>query len=368
LEEWQSEIWYHRKGSGTNGNVSEGGELELVLRCLGAPLHALWIWAEEWSLDMILQDIRLAFRGILRHPGFSLVAILTLALGIGGNTAIFSVVNSVLLNPIPIPNQDRLVWTWGREYQGRFIASVSPFDYREYQAEAGGAFEEFAAFSSFSTLLTYTGGDRPKQVTASLVTDNFLSALGHQPALGRGFTTEETAAESSSTVMLSHSFWQLSFGGDPGVLGRTLEFGGDLLTVIGVLPEGLNFPTDIDVWLPLTFGNGDRLGRGNHLLRPIGLLKSGLALDDAQAIMDAVSARLEREYPDTNDGWYAQLQSLRSVVVGSVRPALMMLLVAIGFVLVIACANVANLLLSRAAAREGEWRSGPRWVPHALAS
>lgn len=354
LEEWRSEVWHYRELRGVDGNAGGEGEYGLVWRCLGAPLHALWIRAEEWSLDMIVQDIRLALRGLVRNPGFSLVVILTLALGIGGNTAIFSVVNSVLLNPLPIENQDRLLWTWGRTWQGRNIASVSPPDYRDYLEQTGSVFDEFAAMASFSPTFTWTQGDRPIRLSGTYATHNLLAALGYEPLLGRGFAPEDNAVESPEVVMLTYPFWQEAFGGDPTVVGTTLAVDNRTYTIVGVLPEDLVFPPDRQIWIPLPLSADSYQSRASHFLRPIALLAPGMEIAEAQQVMDAVSARLEEAYPATNDEWYAQLQPIANVFVASVRPALLLLLGAVGLVLLIACANVANLLLARAAARESE--------------
>ena len=330
-EEWESEVWHHLHTHGTGSGVLPG--VALLLRCVGAFPHALWIRGEGWTMDTILQDFKFAVRTLVRRPMFASVAVATLAVGIGGNTAVFSVVNAVLLRPLPLPNADRLVYVWGREFNGRPMASVSPPDFLDYRDGVTG-FEEFAAYASFSSLSVYADGDRPTELTTRGVTHNYLDALGESPAHGRMFTAEETTRAEAEVAMISHGVWGRLFGFDREVLGTSLRLDGVPYTVVGVLPEGLSFP-GVDVLLPLTFGADWYGGRQAHFLRPLGLLAEGATLADGQAGLDAVSARLEAAYPETNDGWYAIAEPLQSVLVGSVQSALLMLFAAIAFVLLI---------------------------------
>ncbi len=172
-EEWEAEVWHHLHHNGNGSGALSG--VALLLRCLGAFPHALWVRREGWTMDGILQDLKFAVRTLARRPMFTLVAVATLALGIGGNTAVFSVVNTVLLRPLPLPNSDRLVWVWGREFSGRSTASVSPPDFLDYRKGVTG-FEEFAAYTSFSKLVVYADGDRPTELTTQSITHNFLAA------------------------------------------------------------------------------------------------------------------------------------------------------------------------------------------------
>ena len=183
-EEWESEIWHHLNGKGDGHPAAS--TVTLIMRCLGAFPHAVWIRREEFTVDTVLQDVRFALRTLTRRPAFALVAIVTLALGIGGNTAVFSVVNAILLRSLPLPTADRLVFVWGREFNGAPAAAVSPADYLDF-VDNTRAFEELAAIAAFSEQSVYRGGDRPVGIVSQAVTHNLLQTLGAQPALGRGF-------------------------------------------------------------------------------------------------------------------------------------------------------------------------------------
>lgn len=304
-------------------------------------------------MDGMLQDVRLAARSAIRRPGFAAVTVLTLAVGIGGNTATYSVVEAVLLRPMPIPNADRLVWVWGREFNGSPGASVSPPDYLDYVAGAT-AFESLAAYASFGEFGVYAEGERPVELSVRAVTPDFFETLGSAPAVGRGFTEDEGVASEPQVAVLSHGAWGRLFGFGQGVVGGELRLDDRSYTVVGVLPEGPTFPANTDVFIPIPFGADGYDSRASHFLRPIGLLREGGSLDEAQRTLDIVSARLEAAFPETNDGWYAIAAPLQTVFTGAVRPRLLLFLAAVGLVLLIACGNVANLLFARTMARRGE--------------
>jgi putative ABC transport system permease protein len=303
-------------------------------------------------METLLRDIRYGVRSLLKRPGFTAIALVALALGIGANTAIFSLVNAVLLRPLPFAEPDRLVWVWGNIKSGGNRASVSPPDFLDYRQQ-NNAFEEFAA--SMQLRLNYTGGDEPERLEASGVTGNYFQALGAKPAFGRTFLLENEKPGSDQVAVLSYRLWQKRFAGDPAIINKTITLNGKSFAVLGVMPPDFSMPRTSDVWVPINFDIDPEMKvRGAHFLRPIGKLKAGVTMAQAQADTDAIARRLEQQYPASNNGWNLRLVSLREQLVGNTRPTLFILFGAVGFVLLIACANVANLLLVRAAGRQKE--------------
>jgi putative ABC transport system permease protein len=305
-------------------------------------------------MESIIKDLQFAFRGLIKRPGFTAITLIALALGIGANTAIFSLVNAVILRPLPFPESDRLVWVYGNIRNGGNRASVAPLDFLDYRNQ-NKTFEQFAASFSIPLPVTLTGAGEPERLQASGVTGNFFQAYGVSPVLGRGFTLENEKPGQDQVAVLSYALWQKRFGGDPAIVEKSIVLEGKACQVIGVMGAEVAFPQAADLWVPINFDAGPEMKqRRAHFLRPIGRLKQGVSLAQAQADTDLIAAQLERQFPDTNTGWNLRLIPLREQLVGSTRTTLFILFGAVGFVLLIACANVANLLLVRAAARQKE--------------
>ena len=305
-------------------------------------------------MDSIIKDIRYGVRGLLKRPGFTAIALVALALGIGANTAIFSLVNAVVIRPLPFPDPDRLVWVFGNIRNGGSRASVSPPDFLDYRSQ-NKTFEQFAASGTQPLAVNLTGSGEPERLFASAVSGNYFDTFGITPAIGRAFTLDNEKPGSDQVTVLSHAFWQKRFGGDPNIVGKTITLDSKSYQILGVMPAGVSFPQTAELWIPMNFdGDPDMKMRKAHFLRPIARLKPGVTLTQAQADTDMIAARLEQQYPDSNTGWNLRLLSLREQLVGGTRTMLFVLFGAVGFVLLIACANVANLLLVRAAARQKE--------------
>jgi putative ABC transport system permease protein len=303
-------------------------------------------------MNSILHDLKYSIRTLGKSPGFTLVAILTLALGIGANTAIFSVVNAVLLRPLPFQNPARLVWSWGNcPLCDR--GAVSPADLLVYRAE-NHSFAHYGAMAVGDSLFNLTGGDKPIQIKGSMVTAGFFDALGIQPRYGRVFNESDEETTDPDVAILSHHLWQDRFGGDPNVIGKSISLDGKSRTVIGVLSADIPVLTEADLWFPAPYLNQGMQTHRSHFLRPIGLLKPGVTISQAQSELDAIAARLATQFPVTNKGWSVKLQPLKTVLVGNVRPAFRVLIGAVSLVLLIACANIASLLFARNTARQRE--------------
>ena len=312
-------------------------------------------------MNTLFQDLQYGVCMLLKHPGVTAIAVLTLALGIGANTAIFSVVNAVLLNPLPYREPDRLVALWeSTPTHGRWRASPANFfDWKKQNT----VFEDVAAFGR--TSLTLTGDGEPEQLIGARVSSGYFGVVGVEPLLGRSFTAEEHEPGKGRVVIMGHGFWQRRYGADRNIINRNITLDGDVCTVIGVMPPGLYpiFPTttgrivfdeqEQNFWMPMSFTSEWAAARAAHVLGVVARLKPGVSLEQATTEMNTIGARLEQEHA-ANRGEGIIVSPFMNEVVGDVRPALFTLLGAVGLVLLIACANVAGLLLAQHAGRSKE--------------
>src|SRR6204780_3004186 len=282
-------------------------------------------------MNSILQDMKYSVRALAKSPAFTVVAILTLALGIGANTAIFGVVDAVLLRPLPFQNPSRLVWSWGNCPLSDHGA-VSPADFLDYRAQ-NRSFQSYGARAVGDSLFNLTGNDKPIQIKGSMVTAGFFDALGIEPRYGRVFTLADEKTTDPEVVILSHHLWLERFGGAPNVIGESIALAGKTRTVVGVLANDMPVLTEADPWFPAPFENPGMQTRRSHFLRPIGLLKPGVTISQAQAELDTIAARLATQFPETNKGWSQKLEPLQSVLIGNVRPAFLVLVGAVALVL-----------------------------------
>jgi hypothetical protein len=303
------------------------------------------------------QDLRYALRGLRQRPGFSAIAVLTLALGIGANTAIFSVANGVLLRPLPYDRSDRLVMIWGHRTQEP-MAELSASEYWDL-TEQGRSFSRIAAYVDGTA--TLTGGGVPERLRAGYLTGEALSVLGVAPALGRSFTTEEDRPNGPRAVLLSDALWRRRFGSDRSIVGRVLTLDDAPTTVVGVMPAGFQLPSQyagpgMELWSPLQLDPAaDRTDRGWHFLHAVGRLRDGVTVDAASAEVSTLMRRMLAQYPTKyTPEFTGSATTVAREVVGDVQPAILVLLGAVALLLLIACANVAGLLLARAEARQRE--------------
>jgi len=302
----------------------------------------------------LLQDVQYALRVLRRQPGFSLFVVLTMAIGIGANVAVFSVVDGVLLKPLPFAESDRLVAIWGRfDPESGFNFPEFPLsspEFVDYRAEAR-SLDDVAAWTGLSVTVSGPGAE-PERVTGAGVSGNLFSVLRVSPSLGRTFTREEDSPKGPEAAILSTGYWRSRFGGDPSIVGKTVLMNSKPVTIVGIMPESFSFPApSTRIWVPLGIDPADPGNRKSHGLRAIGRLAPGASIETARAEMGTLMSAWKARYPDVHTGHYLFMRPMLDEVAGSIRPALLALLGATGFVLLIACANVTNLLLARGEAR-----------------
>jgi putative ABC transport system permease protein len=304
-------------------------------------------------MNTLLQDVRFGVRMLLKQKGFTAVAILALGLGIGANTAIFSLVNGVLLRPLPFPDAERIIFFEGKNpgASGITESNISFLDFTDWSQQT----DLFASTAAYWTGNANLGADgaEPERVPRAGVTTGFFSVLGVQPLLGRGFRPEEDHPYPQTVAIISHGLWKRRFGSDPNVIGKQVQISGSSMTIVGVMPPGFEYPEQTQVWVTSAV-NLSQEPRDNRVWSAIARLNTGIDLKQAQTRLSAINAQLDKQFHETNKGWDVFLSTLHERLVREVKPSLLALLGAVGFVLLIACANVANLLLARSAARQKE--------------
>ena len=304
-------------------------------------------------MNGLLQDVRFALRQLRKSPGFTAAALLTLALGIAANTAIFSVIEAVILRPLPFATPERLVWLNGKLVPMTDEGAVSPPDFRDYRAN-NRTFERIAAMgyvASPSNLL----GDKPEQVLSNMASADFFTCLGVHPLLGRDFLSSDEQVNEPQVAILGYGVWKRDFGGDRNIVGRTIRMDESTLSIVGVLPSDVPLLSEAQIWVPTPMLSRFMSFRMGHSLKAVGRLKPGVTLQQSQADLDSIALQLQKQYPDTNKNWWMRQRPLSDVLIGPVRPALLLMWGAVGLLLLIACVNVANLLLARSISRQKEF-------------
>jgi len=353
-QEWEAELLFRETLLAEWDRLDWRNKFDLLRRSLGACRDALLLQPRRLE-DEMFQDLRFGLRMLLKHKGFTLIAVFTLALGIGANTAIFSVINAVLLRPLPFAEPERLLWLGGWSGNDK-EQGVTPADFLDYR-EQSQSFAQIAASVSDGIAMNLSGGGEPEQIKGGYVTANYLDVFGVKPALGRTFAAEEGLEGGESVVVLSHSLWRRRYGADPAIINQKITLDKRAFTVIGVMPPQFQYPTGAEIWQPFSFPASTQSpfrSREFHFLRPVARLKTGVTRAQAQAEVETIARRLQSVYPKTNANQSLFLMPLQERLVGNVRLTLLTLLGAVGGVLLIACANVANLLLARSASRQKE--------------
>ena len=310
-------------------------------------------------IENTVRDVTYSLRVLLKSYGFTIVVILTLALGIGANTAIFSFANGILLRPLPYPQSDHLVvldeTALKRGVDSMSVSYPNFLDWREQNT----VFEDIATYYGTSRF-SLTGEGEPLQIRGTRINQGLFEILRVSPQLGRTFTANEDRPEEDAVVILGHDLWQRTFGGDPNIVGKKITISNRARTVIGVMPRGFRFPEISELWVPLALTT-KMFTRTDHGLQAVARLKDGVSLPQAQSEMNNIAARIEQQNPITNEGLGVKVMSLHQYLSGDYRDGLLILLGVVGCVLLVACVNVANLMIARGSARQKEFALPPHW-------
>ncbi|MPY89346.1 MAG: FtsX-like permease family protein [Luteitalea sp.] len=356
-EEWHSEIRHRWHWMVESGALTRRSRLDLLRRSMGSVVDASWLRVLATFDLNLTQEVRYAFRSLRRAPTLTIVASSVLALGIGAGTAVFSVVDTLVLRPLPYSEPDRIVTIWQQRTDAdNAIGDVAPGNFLDWREQAT-SFDVVAGVEPWS--FDYLGTSEPRSLLAAAVTEGFFRTVGVQPLMGRTFRPEEHQEGQSNVVLLSYGCWQRYFGGDRELIGRSVILDGEPRTVVGVLPPDfqprlLQGGREREVWAPNVIRPYEREERGSAYWNVVARLRRDVSVEQAQREMDALSTRLAAAHPQTNSGMVARLVSFRDHLIGSVRAALLVLLSAVGLILLMACANVANMLLARGAERHRE--------------
>jgi putative ABC transport system permease protein len=303
-------------------------------------------------MDSLLRDLKFSIRSLLKHPSLTLIAIVTLAIGIGSNSAIFSVVNALLIKPLPFSDLDRIVAIWEKvPSRGMERNEVAVANYLDWRAQ-NNSFEQIGLYRGWSANLT--GIQPPERLEGFLVSANFFAVVGMKPVIGRGFTADEDQPGKEPVALLTYGLWQRRFGGDPNITSKTIALNGITRTVIGVMPREINFPSGAEVLAPLTLTPELARNRENHGYLAVGRLRKGISLSSAESELNTIANRLEQQYPKSNTGRGVVMYPIVEDTVRLYKTTVLVLMATVGFVLLIVCANIANLMLARAAGRQKE--------------